>query len=425
MLPVIEVDHVTKEFALGQLTSLAQSIQNGLNRALGRPVEVRARFKALNDVSFTVQPGEVLGVIGHNGAGKSTLLKLLARITEPTRGRITVRGRVSPLIEVGAGLVADLTGRENVFLNAALLGMRRAEIKRRFHEIVAFAELEEFIDTPVKRYSTGMQVRLGFAIATAVDSEILIVDEVLAVGDLSFQQKCIERMERLIRGDGRTVLIVGHNIRQIERLCSRVMLLDHGRLTHSGVPKDICGRFFRDAQERNRERQEQHGEMIEPLRDAGLVQVLAVDLTDDRGELLNAVGLHEPATLRIRFRCKEALRRPEVIVGFHTSDFVHVIAVSSAMAESRPDLAAGDHEVACRFPDLPLRPFSYGVRIQFVDHFNATLWYAENVISTVVTAGRFDITKFPPNGLVDVPSTWAFRTLERGSVRERDGVLEG
>lgn len=426
MTAIIEVDHVTKAFQLGQLTSLTQSMRNGVNRVLGRPGAERAPFKALNDVCFSVQQGEVVGIIGHNGAGKSTLLKLLARISEPTTGRVQVRGRVAPLIEVGAGLVAEMTGRENIFLNAAILGMKRAEIQRKFDDIVGFAELEEFIDTPVKRYSSGMQVRLGFAIATAVESEVLIVDEVLAVGDLSFQQKCIERMEGLIRGAGRTVLIVGHNIRQIERLCSRVLLLDHGRLVDDGAPKDVCGKFFRDTQTRNLERHMAPVDgVIAPERDAGVVELLAVELVDDAGVRVEAVGLHEPITLRLRFRCKEPLRRLELIVGFHTPDFVHVLTVSSAVSGDQPDLSAGVHEATCRFEDIPLRPFSYGVRIQFVDHFNATLWYAENVIPTVVTPGRFDITKFPPTGLVDMPARWAFRPLDQTARLERADLLEG
>ncbi|MDL2336234.1 MAG: ABC transporter ATP-binding protein [Pseudomonadota bacterium] len=408
MQPVIEVNQVTKEFRLGQLTNLTQSLRNGVNRALGRPVNERAPFKALNDVSFTVEPGEVLGIIGHNGAGKSTLLKLLARISVPSKGRVTVRGRVAPLIEVGAGMVADMTGRENVFLNAAILGMKRDEIKRKFDEIVAFAELEEFIDTPVKRYSSGMQVRLGFAIATAVESEILIVDEVLAVGDLAFQQKCIDRMEKLIRGDGRTVLLVGHNIRQIERICSRVMLLDHGRVTHTGTPKDVCGIFFREAQERNLERHTSLVGQITPQRDAGIIEVQSIELLDDSGTELRTVGLHEPLTLRIKFSCSQPLRRPEVIIGFHTSDFVHVLAVSSAMSQTNPDLAVGTHEVTCRLVDIPLRPFSYGLRLTFLDQYQNTYWYADNILPTVVTAGRYDITKMPTSGLVDVPATWKF-----------------
>jgi ABC-type polysaccharide/polyol phosphate transport system ATPase subunit len=411
MPPIIEVDHVTKEFRLGQLTSLTQTLRNGVSRVFGKPVQRRAPFKALDDVTFQVEQGEVLGIIGHNGAGKSTMLKLLARISVPTRGTVTVRGRVAPLIEVGAGLVADMTGRENVFLNASILGMKRDEIRRKFDEIVAFAELEEFIDTPVKRYSSGMQVKLGFSIATAVESEILIVDEVLAVGDLAFQQKCIDRMEKLIRGDGRTVLIVGHNIRQIERICSRVVLFDHGRLTHSGAPKEICGLFFREAQERNLERHRSLDGEITPQRDAGVIRVHSIELLDDRGNAIDRVGMHEPLTLCIRFRCLQPLRRPEVIVGFHTSDFVHVLAVSSAMAEHRPDLPVGVHEVRCRLADVPLRPFSYGLRLGFLDQYQSTLWYADNIIPTVVTAGRYDVTRLPTSGLVDVPATWEFESV--------------
>src|SRR5438552_4375017 len=243
-MAVIEVNHVTKEFRLGQLHSLKQSVLDAVARVRGHPVPERAPFKALDDVDFKVEEGEVLGIIGQNGAGKSTLLKLLARISVPSSGNVTVRGSVAPLIEVGAGLVPDLSGRENVYLNASILGMRRAQIKKKFDEIVAFAELEEFIDTPIKRYSTGMQVRLGFSIATSMDASILIVDEVLAVGDLAFQRKCFDRMEDMIKRQGKTVILVSHNVRQVERLCNRVMLLDHGRIIDDGQPSKVCELFY-------------------------------------------------------------------------------------------------------------------------------------------------------------------------------------
>jgi len=236
---VIEVNHVTKEYRLGQLHSLKQSVLDAVARVRGHPVPERAPFKALDDVDFKVEEGEVLGIIGQNGAGKSTLLKLLARISVPSSGNVTVRGSVAPLIEVGAGLVPDLSGRENVYLNASILGMRRAQIKKKFDEIVAFAELEEFIDTPIKRYSTGMQVRLGFSIATSMDASILIVDEVLAVGDLAFQRKCFDRMEDMIKRQGKTVILVSHNVRQVERLCSRVILLDRGVVINDGHPTEV------------------------------------------------------------------------------------------------------------------------------------------------------------------------------------------
>ena len=212
-MPIIQLNHVSKDYRLGTLTSLKDSVRNTVRRLRGQPVKKRAAFRALDDMDFSIEQGEVVGIIGNNGAGKSTLLKLLAKVTTPTAGHVAVNGKVAPLIEVGAGLVPDLTGRENVFLNATILGISRADIAARFDEIVAFSELESFIDTPIKRYSSGMKIRLAFAIATSVEAEILIIDEVLAVGDLAFQRKCFERMEDLIKGRGNTVLIVSHNIR--------------------------------------------------------------------------------------------------------------------------------------------------------------------------------------------------------------------
>ena len=235
---VIEVRNVVKEFRLGTFHGL----RNLARRALGRS---RApNFRALHDVSFSVRRGEVVGIVGHNGAGKSTLLKLLSNISQPTSGRVRVHGRVAPLIEVGAGMVGDMTGRENIYLNGAILGIDRAELDRKFDEIVEFAELARFIDTPMKRYSSGMQVRLGFAIATAVESDILIVDEVLAVGDVAFQRKCLDRLDEIIHREQRTVLVVSHQVRQLERFCSRVILLDRGRLAMDGEPAVVCGELF-------------------------------------------------------------------------------------------------------------------------------------------------------------------------------------
>jgi lipopolysaccharide transport system ATP-binding protein len=191
-------------------------------------------FWALRDVSFSIQPGEVVGIIGRNGAGKSTLLKILSRITEPTEGSVTLRGRVASLLEVGTGFHPDLSGRENIFLNGAILGMSRVEIRAKFNEIVAFAEVEKFIDTPVKHYSSGMYVRLAFAVAAHLEPEILIVDEVLAVGDSAFQKKCLGKMNEVARNSGRTVLFVSHNTSAVQNLCSRTLLLTRGNLTFDG-----------------------------------------------------------------------------------------------------------------------------------------------------------------------------------------------
>ncbi len=232
--PIIEVSSVSKRYDIGRKESygsLREEIMNTLASPFRRSREGADEgfIWALRDVSFNVEEGEVLGVIGRNGAGKSTLLKILSRITEPTEGRITMRGRVASLLEVGTGFHPELTGRENIFLNGALLGMTNAEIKAKFDEIVAFSEIEKFLDTPVKRYSSGMYVRLAFAVAAHLEPEILIIDEVLAVGDAAFQKKCLGKMGDVARG-GRTVLFVSHNMAAVQKLCSRAMLFDSGRI---------------------------------------------------------------------------------------------------------------------------------------------------------------------------------------------------
>ena len=242
----VSVRHLSKVYNIGAAkedhSTLAESLLSKGSAFLGRTHRGRnssvQTFRALDDVSFDIQEGEVVGIIGRNGAGKSTLLKILSRITPPTTGEVDLYGRVGSLLEVGTGFHPELTGRENIFLNGAILGISRAVIRRRFDEIVAFAEVEKFLDTPVKRYSSGMFVRLAFAVAAHLDSEILIVDEVLAVGDAQFQRKCLGKMEGVSK-EGRTVFFVSHNMTAIKSLCSRVLLLDQGRLLRDGPTKDV------------------------------------------------------------------------------------------------------------------------------------------------------------------------------------------
>lgn len=243
--PIIEVRNLSKRYRLGKIgmTSFRDEIGRLTDRLRGRRSEKPASatdFWALRDVSFDVQPGEVVGIIGRNGAGKSTLLKILSRITDPTSGDIIMRGRLASLLEVGTGFHPELSGRENVFLNGAILGMKKAEIARKFDEIVAFSEIEKFIDTPVKRYSSGMYVRLAFAIAAHLDPDILIVDEVLAVGDADFQRKCIEKMESIRKDDGRTILFVSHNMEIVRRLCRQCVFLEHGQVKKAGPVEEVA-----------------------------------------------------------------------------------------------------------------------------------------------------------------------------------------
>ena len=248
MKSIIEVNGISKRFRLGTLgaKSLREEVENWWGRLrsgqqLPRPGA--GDFWALRDISFAVGHGEVLGIIGSNGAGKSTLLKILSRITEPTLGEALIRGRVASLLEVGTGFHPELSGRENIFLNGAILGMNRREIRSKLDEIIDFAEIEQFLDTPVKRYSSGMYVRLAFAVAAHLEPEILIIDEVLAVGDAAFQQKCLTRMGHVAKG-GRTVLFVSHNTSAIVNLCSRCILIEKGRLTADGGPNEIINTYL-------------------------------------------------------------------------------------------------------------------------------------------------------------------------------------
>ena len=244
MRPIIHVEDLSKQYQIGAREAHYETLRESLMKVLrGQRRAATETIWALRDVTFDALPGDVIGVIGRNGAGKSTLLKVLSRITEPTTGRIDLYGRVGSLLEVGTGFHPELTGRENILLNGAILGMRRAEILRKFDEIVAFAEVDKFIDTPVKRYSSGMYLRLAFAVAAFLESEILLVDEVLAVGDANFQKKCLSKM-RDVSSSGRTVFFVSHNMAAVEALCNRCLFVKEGRVVDDGSPHELIARYL-------------------------------------------------------------------------------------------------------------------------------------------------------------------------------------
>jgi lipopolysaccharide transport system ATP-binding protein len=253
--PVVTVEGVSKEYSVNAVQQHARlydllsdtlKAPLGLLRKLGQQQATAERFWALRDINFELRAGQVLGIIGRNGAGKSTLLKILSRITAPTEGKLTLRGRMASLLEVGTGFHPELSGRENIFLNGAILGMGRKEIGRKFDEIVAFAEVEKFIDTPVKRYSSGMYVRLAFAVAAHLEPDILVIDEVLAVGDAEFQKKCLGKISDVATG-GRAVLFVSHNMQAIQSLCTQCLLLDEGSVTALGAPQQVISRYLESA----------------------------------------------------------------------------------------------------------------------------------------------------------------------------------
>ena len=360
-MAIIEVNHVTKEYRLGQIQSLKTVLLNAGRRLLGQPSEKRAPLKALDDVTFSIEAGEVVGIIGLNGAGKSTLLKILAGISNPTRGRVAVRGKVAPLIEVGAGLVPEFTGRENIYLNATILGVTRAEIKRKFDEIVAFAELEEFIDTPVKRYSSGMHVRLGFSIATSVEADILIVDEVLAVGDLAFQRKCFDRMEQLIKRNNRTVLLVSHNIRQVERICERVLFMDHGSIRQDGDARTVCNAFYEYSDRRIVA--QAAGARRQTRETTGEVDLIDFSLVSPNGDTKNETEYRDEMVVQIRLLANKRLINPIFVLGIHTTDFIKVTTTTSLDEFRNQVLGPGPYELLVRLRDCPLTPGAYSFRL--------------------------------------------------------------
>jgi len=252
MRPIIQVRNLSKRYRVDQLSSVNPTLREAFVKAVkspferlgGRPTGRADLLWVLKDISFEVEAGEVLGIIGRNGAGKSTLLKILSRIIKPTSGEVDIYGRVGSLLEIGTGFHPDLTGRENIYLNGAILGMRREEIKRKFDEIVAFAGVAQFLGTPVKHYSSGMYLRLAFAVAAHFEPEILILDEVLAVGDAAFQKKCLEKMKEVSR-EGRTVFFVSHDLMSVQQLCTRALLLDSGHLLEDGKAETVSANYLR------------------------------------------------------------------------------------------------------------------------------------------------------------------------------------
>src|SRR5687767_8980832 len=276
-MQVINADNLSKRYVLG--TRQPYSLRELLTGFFERGDDEGKVLWALRDVNFSVDEGETLGLIGHNGAGKSTLLKILSRITKPTSGSATIRGRVGSLLEVGTGFHSELSGRENVYLNGAILGMRRAEIDKKFDEIVAFSEIEAFLDTPVKHYSTGMYMRLAFSVAAHLDPEVLIVDEVLAVGDVGFQKKCLRKM-RSVGESGRTVIFVSHDMQSITRLCRRVIWLKDGELRADGEATRVVSEYLHEQSQTGAEKIWQH-DLDAPGND--IVRLRQIRVRDDRG----------------------------------------------------------------------------------------------------------------------------------------------
>jgi lipopolysaccharide transport system ATP-binding protein len=415
--PIIEVTGLSKRYRLGMLgaNSLREEVEiwwdrlkTGNGRANKQPEDARD-FWALRDVSFSVQAGEVVGIVGSNGAGKSTLLKILSRITEPSEGEALMRGRVASLLEVGTGFHPELSGRENIFLNGAILGMTTKEIRSRLDEIIDFSEVEEFLDTPVKRYSSGMYVRLAFAVAAHLEPEILIIDEVLAVGDAAFQKKCLRKMGDVAKG-GRTVLFVSHNTAAITNLCSRCLLIEKGRLAADGGTREVVGAYLT-------------GDLADtPFKELSPVDghafFIRVGLSRDDRTPSCCFDFHEPITVLMDFTLQRPL--PGIVASFSISNANGEQLFRSAPIMANPPIpveAAGIHSLAARIPHSLLLPGRYFVNIRLHRPKLEVYDRRDQVISFEITSNGFDHHTFSAHSLghffADVQWSRTDRTLPK------------
>jgi lipopolysaccharide transport system ATP-binding protein len=379
MKPILEIRGVSKLYKLGgQRIRKTETFRELLHRAASAPLRaLKSRdssatqteqvlpFWALKDISLDINEGDVVGIIGRNGAGKSTLLKILSRITSPTTGQVALRGRLASLLEVGTGFHPELTGRENIFLNGAILGMRRAEIIRHFDEIVAFSEIEQFLDTPVKHYSSGMYVRLAFAVAAHLDPEILIIDEVLAVGDISFQKKCLGKMGEVSRG-GRTVLFVSHNMAAVENLCTRGVVLHQGKLCFDGGSKDAIQFYLNSLST-----QSGTGHIVE-LDGVGDRRSIIAPLlrrleffTDNEQPLAEGLAIGSRLKVKVHFDLPKATANFNAGLGFNNSYGQRIFTAHSTFEPDRweREQDAGRHVLCCDIPSFTLMPGEYAVKV--------------------------------------------------------------
>jgi lipopolysaccharide transport system ATP-binding protein len=416
--PAIRVEHLSKQYYRGSMgaggTLLSEQLGDAL-RSLGRRggsdrPRASEPFWALHDVSMEVEPGEVVGLIGPNGAGKSTLLKLLARITLPTEGRIELRGRMATLLEVGTGFHPELTGRENVYLNGAILGLSRREIAGRFDAIVDFAGVDRFIDTPVKRYSSGMFVRLGFAVAAHLDAEIMLVDEVLAVGDAAFQRKCMNKIRDLTVEEGRTIVFVSHNLAWVERLCDRVLLIDHGAVAADGPVSEVIAGYLSEVDPVRQGGATQIPDNV-PRSGSGTARFRRATLVDADDSPTGSLLLNQPLVIEAEVEVTEPIEEGLLEVGVSTVDGLRIVTAFNTDGGREPmQLDAGIHELRAEL-DPELLPGEFLLDLAVHDIAGATIDMVERVLQfgVSVSDGEGETYGMNVRGYLRAETRWELR----------------
>lgn len=403
--PAVVFDHVSKVYQLSHQKT--ENLKDRLTRMIsGRAATTQAHqgkedFYALRDVSFEIKPGESVGIIGPNGSGKSTSLKILAGVTKPTTGRFELHGRLGALIEVGAGFHPELSGRENIFLNGSILGMKKSEIQRKLDSIIDFAEIEQFIDTPVKHYSSGMYVRLGFSVAIHNEPEVMLVDEALAVGDLGFQKKCFQRMEELKEG-GRTFILVSHSMSQIQSLCDRVIYLKKGGLVYDGAADEAANKYI-DASEA----QKRPSRIVEAGDQTDAITIKDVRLIGRDGASHGHVWADQPMKLEIEYLAEGGVVNPSVILVLKRGG-MRIYSSNTNVLGIKLGTLHGHGVITCTVPGLPLLPNDFDVEVWMFDEAQ------ENQLAKIVVKNLFSVST--PQDPTTLGCRLPVETAERGII---------
>jgi lipopolysaccharide transport system ATP-binding protein len=406
---VIRFEDVSKKFILRRerprsFQELALNLLQRSTSAYDRDEE----FWALRDVSFAVGPGEAVGLVGPNGAGKSTALKLMTRIVEPTAGRVVVNGRVSALLELGAGFHPDLTGRENIFLNGSILGLSRMHIQRKLDEIIAFAELERFIDIPVKHYSSGMYVRLGFSVAVHTDPEVFLIDEVLAVGDQNFQHKCLERILAM-RQQGITICFVSHDLEAVRRLCSHAVWLDDGVIRAAGDVDDAISAYLRYAAAKENARGAAPSAGDRQRWGTGDMEIVSVSFLDAKGQRRRVFRVGESWTVRLHYRARQRIEKPIFGLAVHRNDGVHVCGPNTRFADLDIPFVEGEGDVVYRVGSLPLMEGTYFVSVSAHNRADTVMYDYHDRLYTFKVR---QVAKGERYGMVSLSGEWEWNCAD-------------